>query len=55
MMSRPSILTVFSSAVGSVRRVAMKPKATQLTLTFMRPHSRASVLVMPITPALAAE
>src|SRR5438132_193576 len=39
-MSRPSIETrAFASAVASVRRVWISPKATVLTLTRMRPHS----------------
>ncbi|MCY1553678.1 hypothetical protein D9M68_901850 [compost metagenome] len=54
-ISLPSIWIVLASFTGCVSRVAMKPKATQFTLTFMRPHSLASVLVMPTRPALAAE
>ena len=33
----------------------MKPKATALTLTLNWPHSLASVLVRPTTPALPEE
>ncbi|MNT53153.1 hypothetical protein D3C72_1902280 [compost metagenome] len=57
LMSRPSILTVAASAPanGTVRRVSMWPNATAFTLTFRRPHSFASVLVMPRMPALADE
>ncbi|MNP33396.1 hypothetical protein D3C76_1266330 [compost metagenome] len=57
LISRPSMFTVLLSAPAraSVRRVWMKPKATALTQTFMRPHSFARVLVMPRMPALAEE
>ncbi|MCY1310533.1 hypothetical protein D9M70_607330 [compost metagenome] len=55
-ISRPSMLTVAPAwASARVMRVSMKPKATALTLTLKRPHSRLSARVMPITPALAEE
>ena len=37
-----------------VKRVLIRPKATQLTVTFMRPHSLAKVCVNPAMPAFAA-
>ncbi|MNW23032.1 hypothetical protein D3C71_2248740 [compost metagenome] len=42
-------------ASALVMRVWIRPKATALTLTLKRPHSRLSARVMPITPALADE
>ena len=42
------------SSLAAVRRVSTKPKATALTLILNWPHSLASVLVMPTTPALPA-
>ena len=55
LMSRPSMFVVAPSAVLPVSRVLMRPKATQFTVTFMRPHSLASACVRPMMPALAAE
>ena len=42
-------------AVCSVIAVAMKPGATQLTLTLNGPSSIASVFVIPCRPAFAVE
>src|SRR5271154_5771812 len=53
MLSPPTSI-LFSSSFAWVRRVSMKPKATALTLILNWPHSLATVLVRPITPAFPA-
>ena len=54
-ISLPSISIEAPSSLAAVRRVSTNPKATALMLTLNWPHSLASVLVRPTTPALAAE
>ena len=44
-----------SSSLDAVSRVSIQPNATALTLILNWPHSLASVLVSPTTPALPAE
>src|SRR5215208_2672394 len=51
----PPISIVFSSTLEAVSRVSIHPKATALTLILNWPHSLASVLVKPTTPALPDE
>src|SRR4051794_38885155 len=48
----PSISMMFSESLEAVSRVSIQPKATALTLILNWPHSLASVLVRPTTPAL---
>ena len=50
----PPTSTVAPSAKAAVMRVSIMPKATTLARMPSGPHSRACVLVSPITPALAA-
>jgi hypothetical protein len=51
----PPISIVFASSLDAVSRVSIQPKATALTLILNWPHSLASVLVSPSTPALPDE
>src|SRR5665648_841678 len=46
---------VSPASFDAVRRVSTKPKAIALTLILNCPHSLATVLVSPTTPAFAAE
>jgi hypothetical protein len=51
----PRVNVSVLASEDAVSRVSTNPNATAFTLTLNGPHSRASVFVMPTSPAFAAE
>ena len=54
-MLSPAACIVSPFSFAWVSRVSTKPKATALQLILNCPHSLATVLVRPVTPAFAEE